>query len=162
MKQRSNLPTWLILAFFIAFAAVIILFFAPQPVPQHYLGVFPAEARVNDLAPGNETQFELTIYNNDAVPHNFTLSTYCPRPEERRADRSALPDAGWISFSRESLEIAANSEDRVEVSVTMPRGEEYAGRDYEVWLGTSTESEAPVTVRLYARLLVSTTGGEAG
>ena len=163
MKQKTSLTTRLILAFFVAFAVVVILFFAPQPTPPgHYLGIFPAEARVNDLAPGNEAQFELTIYNNDAVPHSFTFSTYNPRLEERRAGRSAFPDSGRISFSREKLEIANNSEGTIVVTVALPPGEEYAGRDYEIWLGTSTQSEALVTVRLYSRLLVSTTGGEAG
>jgi len=159
MKQKSNLTTRLILAFFIAFAAVVILFFAPPPTPGHYLGIFPAEARVNDLAPGNETRFELTIYNNDAVPHNFTFSTYDPQPEERRASRSAFPDSGGISFSPEKLEIANNSEGTIVVTVAIPRGEEYAGRDYEIWLGTTTQSAALVTLRLYSRLLVSTRGG---
>jgi hypothetical protein len=163
MKQKTNLTTRLILAFFIAFAVVIILFFAPQPTPPgHYLGIFPAEARVNDLAPGNEAQFELTIYNNDAVPHSFTFSAYHPRLEERRADRAAFPDSGRISFSPEKLEIAPGSGGTIAVNITIPRGEEYAGRDYEIWLGTTTQSEALVTVRLYARLLVSTTGDEAG
>ena len=161
MKQKTNLTTRLILAFFIVFAVVVILFFALQPTPRHYLGVFPAEARVSSLAPGNETQFELTVYNHDAMPHNFTFSTYDPPPEERRADRSAFPESGGISFSREKLEIANNSEGTIVVTVAIPRGEEYAGRDYEIWLGTTTQSEALVTVKLYSRLLVSTGGGEA-
>jgi len=160
MKQKTNLTTRLILAFFIAFAVVVILFFAPPPTPRYYLGIFPAEARVSDLVPGNETQLELTIYNNDAVPHNFTFSTYNPQPEERRANRSAFPDSGGISFSPEELEIANNSEGKVEVNITLPPGQEYAGRDYEIWLGTTTQSAALVTVRLYSRLLVSTSGGE--
>jgi len=159
MKQKTNLTTRLILAFFIAFAVVIILFFAPPPTPRYYLGIFPAEARVSDLAPGNETQLELTIYNNDNVSHNFTFSTYNPRPEERRASRSAFPDSGGISFSPEKLEIANNSEGRVAVNITIPPGQEYAGKDYEIWLGTTTESTAPITLKLYSRLLVSTSGG---
>ena len=114
---------------------------------------------MNDLAPGNETQFELTIYNNDAVPHNFTFSTYDPQPEERRASRSAFPDSGGISFSPEELEIAPDSEGRVEVNIAIPPGQEYACRDYEIWLGTTTQSAALVTLRLYSRLLVSTSGG---
>lgn len=162
MRQRSKLPTWLILASFIIFAVVIILFFAPQQPLKRSLGVSPYETRVIDLIPGGETSFELTIYNNDAMPHNFTFSTYHPQAEERRADRAAFPNASWIRFSEKELGLAADSEGEIEVNVAIPPEPEYAGKDYEIWLGITTESEALVTIRLYARLLVSTIGVNAG
>ena len=115
---------------------------------------------MNDLSPGSETQVELTIYNNDTVPHNFTFNTYNPQPEERRASRSAFPQSGEISFSPEELELAPGSEGTIVVNIALPPGEEYAGKDYEIWLGTTTQSAALVTLRLYSRLLVSTSGGE--
>jgi hypothetical protein len=64
----------------------------------------------------------------------------------------------WISFSPQEIEVAANSEAEVKVTVNMPSNTEWAGKDWEIWLGVTSESSDLLAVRLYVRLLVSTSG----
>jgi hypothetical protein len=120
--------------------------------------VSPAEVRINNLSPGEEAGFNLTIHNKDEEPHVFTLAAFHPREEERRRGRAEFPDAGWISFSPQEIEMAAGSEAEVEVTVSIPADNEWAGKDWEIWLGVALESTDLLTVELYVRLLVSTAG----
>lgn len=119
-------------------------------------GVSPAEVHINNLAPGEATEFELTIHNKEETAHNFTIATFHPPEEERREGRAKFPDDSWISFSSTEIEVAAKSEADVAVTVTIPQERKWAGKDWETWLGVTAESSDLLTIRLYVRLLVST------
>jgi len=108
------------------------------------------------LSPGEAAEFELTIHNKDEIAHNFTIATFQPPEEERREGRTEFPDDSWISFSYQEIEVAANSEANVTVTLAIPREQKWAGGDWETWLGVAAESSDLLAVRLYARLLVST------
>jgi hypothetical protein len=73
--------------------------------------------------------------------------------EEGRAE---FPDDSWISFSSQEIEVAANSAADVTVTVAIPLEQQWAGGDWEIWLGAAAESSDLLAVRLYVRLLVST------
>jgi len=118
----------------------------------------PAEVRINDLPPGEAAEFELTIHNKDELAHNFTLTIFQPPEEERREGRAEFPDDSWISFSSQEIEVAAGSEANVTVTVAIPREQKWAGEDWEIWLGVAAESSDLLAVKLYVRLLVSTSG----
>jgi hypothetical protein len=118
----------------------------------------PAEVRIDNLSPGGKAAFNLTIHNKDEAAHVFTIAAFQPQEEERRVGRAEFPDASWISFSSQEIEVAARSEARVEVTVSIPSDAEWAGKDWEMWLGVALESSDLLTVQLYVRLLVSTSG----
>jgi hypothetical protein len=120
--------------------------------------VSPAEVRISNLSPGDEAGFNLTIHNKDEEPHVFTRAAFHPREEERRPGRAEFPDASWISLSPQEIEVAAGSEAEVEVTVSIPSDTKWAGKDWEIWLGVALESSDLLTVELYVRLLVSTSG----
>ena len=120
--------------------------------------VSPAEVRIDNLSPGEEAGFNLTIHNKDEAAHVFTLAAFHPGEEERRVGRAEFPDASWISFSHREIEVAAGSEARVEVTVSIPSDTGWSGKDWEIWLGATLESSDLLTVELYVRLLVSTGG----
>jgi hypothetical protein len=120
--------------------------------------VAPAEVHMDSLPPGEAAEFELTIHNKDEIAHNFTIATFQPQEEERREGRAEFPDDNWISFASPEIEVPANSEANVTVSVAIPREQKWAGGDWEIWLGVAAESSDLLAVRLYARLLVSTSG----
>jgi len=120
--------------------------------------VSPAEVRIDNLSPGEEAGFNLTIHNKDEAAHVFTLAAFHPRVEERRVGRAEFPDAGWVSFSHREIEVAAQSEAQIEVTVSIPSDTGWAGRDWEIWLGAALETSDLLTVELYVRLLVSTGG----
>jgi hypothetical protein len=119
--------------------------------------VSPAEVHIDDLPPGETAEFELTIHNKEEPAHNFTFTTFQPPEEERREGRAEFPDDSWISFSSPKIEVAAKSEANVTVTVAIPREQKLSGEEWEIWLGVTAESRDLLAVRLYARLLVSTT-----
>jgi len=147
MARRINLAGLL---------AAFLTIFLPSSALAQGFSVAPAEVRIDDLPPGEATAFNLTIRNKDEVAHNFTFSVFQPPEEQRRAGREEFPDASWISFSPPEIEVPANSEANVKVTVAIPREQKWTNQDWETWLGVASESSDLLAVKLYVRLLVST------
>ena len=118
--------------------------------------VSPAEVHMDDLSPGEAAEFELTIHNKDELAHNFTITAFQLSEDERREGRTEFPDDSWISFSSQEIEVSANSEANLTVTVAIPREQNWADKDRETWLGVAAESSDLLAVNLYVRLLVST------
>lgn len=141
-------PIWLTVALLFA------IFWSPSVAKAQSFGVSPAEVTIDGLLPGEEAEFELTIYNHYDAAHTFVLST--SHPWERKPGRADLPDDRWIDFSPQQIEVAANSQGTVRVTVAIPSNEKWADRDWEVWLGVTPEEKEFLVVNCYVRLLVST------
>jgi hypothetical protein len=120
--------------------------------------VIPAEVHIDNLLPGETTEFKLTVSNKDKVTRVFTLTTFQPPEEERRKGRTEFPDDSWISFSPPDITLGPSSQGNVTVMVAIPQGQKWAGRDWEIWLGVTPESSDLLAAKLYVRLLVSTSG----
>jgi hypothetical protein len=143
-------------------AALLIIFLPSFTLAQDVnFGVAPAEVKIDNLPPGETTEFELTIHNKDEIAHVFTFTTFQPPEEERREGRAEFPDDSWISFSSPGIEVAANSEANVTVTVAIPQEQKWAGEDWETWLGVAAESSDLLSAKLYVRCLVSTVGGKS-
>jgi len=139
-------------------AALLVILLPSYALTQEFkFGVSPAEVHIDDLPPGETSEFELTIHNKDDLAHNFTLTAFQPPEEEMREGRAEFPDDSWISFSSQEIEIVAKSEAAVTVTLTIPQEPKWAGKDWETWLAVTAESGDLLAVRLYTRLLVSTT-----
>jgi hypothetical protein len=119
--------------------------------------VIPAVIRINNLPPGEATAFELTIHNKDDIAHVFTFTLFSPSEKWRWEGRATLPDASWISFSPSAIEVAPDSAANVTVFLAIPSEQKWAGKDWETWLGVNAESSDLLGVRLFVRLLVSST-----
>jgi len=140
-------------------AAALVIFLPSFTSAQDFsFGVSPDEVRIDSLPPGEAAEFELTIHNKEELAHNFTITTFQPPEEERREGRAEFPDDSWISFSSQEIEVPANSAANVTVAVAIPREQKWAGGDWEIWLGVDAESSDLLALRLYVRLLVSTSG----
>jgi hypothetical protein len=138
-------------------AALLVIFLPSFTLAQDVnFGVSPAEVKIDNLPPGEATEFELTIHNKDEIAHIFTFTTFQPLEEERREGRADFPDDSWISFSSPGIEVPANSETNVTVTVAIPQEQKWAGEDWETWLGVAAESSDLLGIKLYVRLLVST------
>jgi hypothetical protein len=144
-------------------AVFLVIFFPSFTLAQDVnFGVAPAEVKIDNLPPGETTEFELTINNKDEIAHVFTFTTFQPPEEERREERAEFPDDSWISFSSPRIEVAANSQANVTVTVAIPQEQKWAGEDWETWLGVAAESSDLLGVKLYVRLLVSTNPAVGG
>lgn len=139
---------WLAIALLFAIASL------PSIAQAQSFGVSPAEVSIDGLLPGEEAEFELTIHNHYDAAHTFVLST--SHPWERRPGRADFPDDSWISFSPQEIEVAANSQATVRVTVAIPSNQKWADRDWEVWLGVTPEEKEFLVVNCYVRLLVTT------
>jgi len=143
-------------------AALLVILLPSYTLAQEFkFGISPAEVHIDDLPPGETSEFELTIHNKEELAHNFTLTTFQPPEEERREGRAEFPDDSWISFSSKEIEVAANSEATVTVTITIPPEPKWAGKEWEIWLGVTAESRDLLVIQLYTRLLVSTTSSVA-
>ena len=140
-------------------ALIIAIILFPFPVQAQNFSVSPAEVKIDNLSPGEIAQFNLTIRNKEDVNHVFMLATYKPEESQRREGRAEFPNESWISFSPQRVEVGANSEAKVEVTVAIPANQKWAGRDWEIWLEVAPEEREFLVVNYYIRLLVST-GGE--
>jgi hypothetical protein len=151
----TRYPIWLTIALLFAIASL------PSIAQAQSFGVSPAEVTIDGLLPGQEAEFELSIHNHYDAAHSFVLST--SHPWDRRPGRADFPDDSWIGFSPRQIEVAANSQAKVRVTVAIPSKQEWAGRDWEVWLGVTPEEKEFLVVNCYVRLLVSTsTQAQAG
>ena len=135
--------------------AAFLLFVLISSVSAQSFSVSPAEVRIDNLAPGQEREFELTISNKDDAEHIFIFSTYNPEESQRREGRAEFPDNSWISFPHQ-VEAKANSIAPAKIKVTVPSDTRWTDKDWEVWLGVSPDSGEFLNVKLYVRLLVST------
>jgi len=142
-------------------AALLIVFLSSSILAQGF-SVSPAEVNIDNLPPGETAEFELTIHNKDEAAHVFALGTFHPQEEERRPGRAEFPYDSWINFSPQEMEVAANSEAKVKVTVSIPSNTKWASKDWEIWLGVASESSALLAVKLYVRLLVSTRAAVEG
>ncbi len=150
MKQTTYL-IWLIVG--------LTAIFSTSAARAQYIGISPAEVRIDNLSPGDKTEFELSIRNKDEAAHTFELSTFHPQESERREGRTEFPDGSWISFSPQRVEVEANSDTKVKVSVAIPSDQKWAGKDWEIWLKVAPEDKEFLVVNYYVRLLVSTGEG---
>jgi hypothetical protein len=143
--------------------AVLLVIFLPSFILAEDVNfsVSPAEVKIDNLPPGEATEFELTIHNKGEIAHVFAFTIFQPPEEERRAGRVEFPDDSWISFSSPGIEVAANSQASVTVTVAIPQEQKWTGADWETWLGVTAESSDLLGVKLYVRLLVSTAGGKS-
>jgi hypothetical protein len=138
-------------------AALLVIFFPSSTLAQDIdFSVSPAEVKIDNLLPGEVTEFELTIHNKNEVAHVFTFTTFQPPEEERREGSVEFPDASWINFSPQEIDVAAESEVNVTVMVAIPQEQKWASQDWEIWLGVAAESNDMLGLKLYVRLLVST------
>jgi hypothetical protein len=136
----------------------LLAIFLPNPTlaEEFRFSVSPAEVHIDNLPPGETSEFTLTIHNREELAHNFTLTNFQPPEGERREGKAEFPDDSWIDFSSSAIEVPANSEQTVTVTIAIPREPEWAGKEWETWLGVTAESGDLLAVQLYTRLLVST------
>ena len=150
MIQRSR--------YIFAFIAVPLIFILAFPVMAQGFSISPAEVHIENLAPGQEYEFNLTLYNKVDTEQTFIFGIHRPEEAQRRPGLAEFPNDSWISFPQR-VEVKANSSVPVKIKVVIPSDVIWANEDWEIWLGIAPESSDFLTVKLYIRLMVSTAAG---
>ena len=145
--RRQSKYFWLIVA--------LLALLSPSTALAWSFSVSPVEVKIDNLPPGEEAEFNLTIDNKDNISHTFILTTHNPEESERREGRAEFPDSSWVSFPQQ-VKVPANSEAKVRVKVAIPSQQKWAGKDWEIWLSITPEEKEFLVVNYYIRLLVST------
>lgn len=146
MRQARYL-SWLI--------AILLAILLPSPANAWSFYVSPSEVDIDNLSPGDSVEFEFSIYNKENESHVFSLNTYAPPKTELRHGKSTFPDDSWVRLPQR-VEVPANSERETTVTVTIPQQQEWAEKEWEIWLHISPERMGQLTVNYYIRLLIST------
>ncbi len=118
----------------------------------------PPEVDIDDLSPGEVTEFNFTIYNKDDISHVFILNTYNPEEAQLRQGRTELPESKWVNFPPQ-VEVQADSKLEVPVKIAIPPEQKWADKNWEIWLGVKPEDNNLLLVNYYIRILVSTANG---
>ena len=142
--------------YLIGLIVALVLVFSPSVAQAQSFSVSPAEVEINNLSPGEETEFSLIIRNKDTVSRTFMLSTHNPKASQRREGRGEFPDSSWISFSPQQIEVAAGSGGAVKAKVAIPASQKWADKDWEIWLGVKPKTSDLLVVNYYIRLSIST------
>jgi len=121
----------------------------------------PGEIRVDGIRLGETASFVVTIANNNDLPIGFSISATIPRPDNLRPGYEPLPDASWISFTPQQIELPPFSQKKITVTVAVPSEGDWGGRSYECWLGAKSEAMGVIQIELDCRLLLSTSAAYA-
>src|ERR1035437_7040561 len=94
-------------------------------------GIDPGKVYVDNLSPGSEGDFTVTIYNQDDSESTYTIA---PRkPDYTAAGYEALPDVNWITVTPDQITVKPQGKSTVQVIVLMPKDSDYSGKKAEAW-----------------------------
>jgi hypothetical protein len=104
-------------------------------------GITPAKVFVNELTPGIEATYILTICNNS---HDATTFSVGYRYPDFVADGYAKPSSdvpGWIHISETLPTVPAHSTKNIEITLLVPSNATAPGKLWEFWIGVIDQSQ---------------------
>jgi len=118
-------------------------------------GIDPGKVFVDNLFPGAEADYKITIYNQNDYETTFALKVR--EPDYTETDYEPLPYLDWVTVTPDRVTIGAMKQSEVLVVVSMPEDAVYSGKKAEVWI-SFREQETPgmVKIEIASRLLIST------
>jgi hypothetical protein len=119
-------------------------------------GINPGKVYVDNLYPGSQGEFSITLYNQGDEDAAYNVRTRLP--DYTDPEYEPFPHLDWITVAPESLLVAAGSNADVTVVVKMPENAaDYSGRKGEAWISfTIAGDEAMVQVEIASRMFIST------
>jgi hypothetical protein len=139
----------------VGLGVALLAIFLPSSALGWSFALSPPEIEIDNLPPGEEAEFNFTIYNKDNVNHVFMLTSYNAEESELRQGKTKLPDNKWVSFPTQ-VEVQADSKVEVPVKVAIPPEQKWTDKHWEIWLRVAPEEKELLVVNYYIRLLVST------
>ena len=98
-----------------------------------------------------------TIVNNFKSDVDLQLKVLKPEPNEIKPGYEAIPDITWVKLEKAEIKVGASKKEVVNVKLTIPDEQQYAGKKYHVWIWTYTSGQA-MGVGLKSRILFSVKG----
>lgn len=120
-------------------------------------GIDPGKVYIDNLYPGAEAEFPITVYNQNDYETVFKVIPREPDYTAEDKGYDALPYPEWVTVSPERVTIGASDTDDIIVTVVMPEGADYSGKKSEVWISFMEEgTEGMVKIELCSRIFIST------
>jgi len=129
---------------------------------QAAFGIDPAKVYIDNLFPGAQAEFPITIYNQNDHEATFVVKPRGPDYTAEDKGYDALPYLEWVTVTPERVTIAASDTGDVVVVVAMPEDADYSGKKSEVWISFMEEAtEGMIKIELCSRIFISTRVEEA-
>lgn len=119
-------------------------------------GIDPGKVYVENLYPGAQAEYTITVYNQGDTEESYLVR---PRaPDYTDPDYEPFPYLDWITVTPEEVPVAGGGQADVTVVVRMPADADYySGKNAEAWISfTVLNDEDMVQVELASRLFIST------
>ena len=118
-------------------------------------GIDPGKVFVDNLFPGAEAEYKITIYNQNDCETTFAVKVRAPDYTETGYE--PLPYLDWVTVTPDLITIGAMEQSDVLVVVRMPEDAVYSGKKAETWISyKEQETEGMVEIDIASRLLIST------
>jgi len=118
-------------------------------------GIDPGKVFVDNLFPGADADYKITIYNQNDYETTFVVKVR--EPDYTETGYEVLPYLDWVTITPDRVTIGAMKQSEVLVVIVMPEDAVYSGKKAEVWI-SFMEQETPgmVKIEIASRLLIST------
>lgn len=120
-------------------------------------GIDPGKVYIDNLYPGAQAEFHVTVYNQNDHETAFMVAAREPDYTDEDEGYDALPYLDWITVTPDRVIIGANDEGDVLITVAMPDDADYSGKKSEVWISFMEEStEGMIKIELCSRVFIAT------
>ena len=120
-------------------------------------GIDPGKVYIDNLYPGAQGEFPITVYNQNDYETTFVVKARVPDYTAEDEGYDALPYPEWVTVTPERVIIGASDTGDVLVIVAMPEDADYSGKKSEVWISFMEEgTEGMIKIELCSRLFIST------
>lgn len=120
-------------------------------------GIDPGKVYIDNLYPGAQGEFPITVYNQNDYETTFIVKARTPDYTAEDKGYDALPYLEWVTVTPERVIISASDTGDVLITVAMPEDADYSGKKSEVWISFKEEGAAGmVQIELASRIFIST------
>ena len=121
--------------------------------PDGLIGFKPGTIELDGAAPGSSHTKKVTIFNNDAKSHNYSVH-YLREDEKLKASSylthsyELIPDSSWIATDRKSFKIEPGGNLTLSVTITVPPGMSHYNKKWEEILFIEPDAGLPGFIRV--------------
>ena len=120
-------------------------------------GIDPGKVYIDNLYPGAQAEFPVTVYNQNDYETTFLVTPRTPDYTAEDEGYDALPYLEWVVATPERVIIGASDTGDVLITVAMPEDADYSGKKSEVWISFMEEgTPGMVKIELASRIFIST------
>lgn len=120
-------------------------------------GINPGKVYIDNLYPGAQAEFPITVYNQNDYETTFVVRAREPDYTAEDEGYGVFPYLEWITVTPGRVIIGASDTGDVLITVAMPEDADYSGKKSEVWISFMEEgTEGMIKIEIASRIFIST------